>query len=53
MEPAWSQKSREGKMFTRFECDACAARFNFMETIRATRSPRCPVCGSTSAREAA
>jgi DNA-directed RNA polymerase subunit RPC12/RpoP len=45
----WSRKFDEGKMFQRLECDRCAARFNFGDSPRVTRIPRCPACGSTAA----
>ncbi|WP_322796942.1 hypothetical protein [Tepidiforma sp.] len=47
--PGWAQKSAEGKMFRRLECDRCGAWFHFGESPRVTRVPRCPVCGSLSA----
>ncbi len=50
--PPWNQKRVEGKMFERMVCDHCAASFNFTESPRMTRIPRCPVCGSTGARRA-
>ena len=44
--PVWLTKYAEGKMFQRLECNRCAVRFNFGDTARATRVPRCPACGS-------
>ena len=44
--PLWQRKFNEGKMFDRMECDACHAPFNFGQSPRATRIPRCPACGS-------
>ncbi len=44
--PAWVQKQAEGKMFQRLECDGCGALFNFGDSPRVTRVPRCPACGS-------
>lgn len=42
----WIGKYAQGKMFERRACDRCGARFNFGDPPRATRVPRCPVCGS-------
>jgi NMD protein affecting ribosome stability and mRNA decay len=53
MEPAWRVKSKEGKMFTRLECDQCLMRFHFSDTPRVTRVPRCPQCGSYKAHQVA
>ena len=44
--PRWERKATEGKMFQRMECDHCHARFNFGDSPRVTRVPRCPSCGS-------
>ena len=44
--PVWSRKYAEGKMFQRLECDRCGVRFNFGDSPRVTRVPRCPACGS-------
>ncbi len=49
MEPPWDSKRREGKMFSRMQCDRCNAQFHFTESPRLTRVPRCPACGSTGA----
>jgi hypothetical protein len=46
LQPEWARKFAEGKMFQRFECERCHARFNFGQSPRVTRVPRCPVCGS-------
>jgi len=46
--PTWSRKFEEGKMFQRLECDRCSVRFNFADSPRVTRIPRCPACGSTA-----
>ena len=48
--PMWNQKFVEGKMFERMACDRCSTAFNFGQSPRATRIPRCPRCGSTGAR---
>jgi DNA-directed RNA polymerase subunit RPC12/RpoP len=53
MEPVWSKKLREGKMFTRLRCDTCFARFHFTESPTVTRLPRCPQCGGNSAHSLA
>jgi len=47
--PVWSRKHAEGKMFQRLECERCGARFNFGDSPRVTRVPRCPACGSLAA----
>lgn len=47
--PAWQRKFAEGKMFQRLECDRCGARFQFGDSPRVTRVPRCPACGSLAA----
>jgi hypothetical protein len=44
--PAWGQKSAEGKMFVRMECDRCSRMFHFSDTPRVTRIPICPSCGN-------
>lgn len=43
------QRLADGKMFQRMECDRCGVTFHFTEAPRATRVPRCPVCGSFGA----
>ncbi len=48
--PAWERKFAEGKMFERMDCVRCGARFNFSQTPRVTRVPRCPVCGAFGAQ---
>lgn len=48
--PAWDVKFREGKMFQRLACAECGTRFHFTDSPRATRVPRCPVCGGFGAR---
>jgi DNA-directed RNA polymerase subunit RPC12/RpoP len=53
MEAAWSQKYRDGKMYSRLRCDLCMARFHFTDSPRVTRLPRCPHCGSNNAHEVA
>lgn len=45
-QPVWFRKQAEGKMFERRECDRCGVRFNFGASVRVTRVPRCPACGS-------
>jgi hypothetical protein len=47
--PMWNQKFVEGKMFERMACDRCNTAFNFSQSPRVTRIPRCPQCGSTGA----
>ena len=47
--PMWTRKYHEGKMFQRLECDRCRARFNFADSPRVTRIPRCRACGSMGA----
>jgi hypothetical protein len=42
----WQRKATEGKMFHRMECDRCRVLFNFGDSPRVTRVPRCPACGS-------
>lgn len=49
LRPAWERKFAEGKMFERMDCSRCGAQFNFAQTPRATRVPRCPACGSLAA----
>ncbi len=44
--PMWSRKQTEGKMFQKLECDRCGAAFQFADSPRVTRIPRCPACGS-------
>ena len=46
MQPLWSRKHAEGKMAQRRECAQCHACYNFTDTPRMTRVPRCPFCGS-------
>jgi len=46
IKPRWERKFAEGKMFDRMECDRCRAPFNFSPSVRVTRIPRCPACGS-------
>jgi len=53
LNPPWQTKFVEGKMFERMECDRCRARFNFSESPRATRVPRCPACGSLASHKRA
>ena len=45
-QPVWLRKQAEGKMFERRECDRCGLRFNFGASVRITRVPTCPACGS-------
>lgn len=47
--PLWAAKFAEGKMFVRMECDRCRSWFNFTDSPRSTRVPRCPACGSIAA----
>ncbi|OAI39945.1 hypothetical protein AYO38_01220 [bacterium SCGC AG-212-C10] len=51
--PAWGQKSAEGKMFVRRECDSCGRTFHFSDSPRITRVPTCPTCGSFTSHVAA
>jgi hypothetical protein len=46
LKPRWERKFAEGKMFERMECDRCRAAFNFSPSVRVTRVPVCPACGS-------
>jgi NAD-dependent SIR2 family protein deacetylase len=46
LKPRWERKFAEGKMFERLECDRCRAKFNFGQSTRVSRVPRCPACGS-------
>ncbi|MCC7366348.1 MAG: hypothetical protein IT303_18475 [Dehalococcoidia bacterium] len=49
-ETGWGRKRAEGKMFQRFECESCQCRYNFADSPRVTRVPRCPICGSFNGR---
>jgi NAD-dependent SIR2 family protein deacetylase len=53
IKPRWERKFAEGKMFERMECDRCRAPFNFSQSPRATRIPRCPACGSMASHRRA
>lgn len=46
---ALEMRLREGKTFRRFACDRCGTRFHFTDSPRATRYPRCPLCGGMGA----
>ena len=53
LKPRWERKFIEGKMFDRLECDRCRAKFNFGQSTRVSRVPRCPACGSLASHSRA